>query len=581
MQIWNEDGQASLFAPDGCAGRTCPARSAQGTPRGRISASSWRRSSELKAIPFMSLDLTPGHGNLLGESYWEMTSPLLGGSSMLNTGPAPLSAEDVFSLSQILQDDPPHKYYLSRTACLGILRRARERGKELPPQLKTALMAQAGLIPLASPTAEPIAFAANQRDEVRDLHDVAGALSAQPGMKQQTFIAQDCLTPWDTQQARIFTPESKAPTLASADGGGGRNPGGLLFAAGFCAGASPAAGSIGYQEEVSPTLKASASGNMMPSVLCLTDHGGQRMDLTTDMTPTLRAQMGTHLPLICLNDQGGGVMACSEDVAGTLRAQEHGHQPLVFDNHGQDTRFQGPVDIAQTVSASFGQGGNNQPLVMGTQQGGAEIMVGICPTITAAAGMSGNNQPVLFENHGKDARYKGPLNVAPTVVTTYGTGGNNLPLALHLPEPICISGNAIDRQPQNGGNGLGCQEGIAYTLTATDHHAVFSRQRVDVFKDDDTASTQSVHQHKDATDLVLQETGTDRPLLIRRLTPLECERLQGFPDFWTDLPGASDSSRYKALGNSVAIPCVEYIMRGIAMAAGSIGDSTSSLSHGH
>lgn len=382
-------------------------------------------------------------------------------------------------MSQILQDDPPRKYYLSRTACLGILRRARERGKELPPQLKTALMAQAGLIPVAAPA-----------DEL--------------------FIDQDCLTPWDTQQARIFTPESKAPTLASADGGGGRNPGGLLFAAGFCAGAGPSAGGIGYQEECAPTLKASESGtNMVPSVLCL-------------------------------NDQGGGVMACSEDVVGTLRAQEHGHQPLVFDNHGQDTRFQGPVDVAQTVSASFGQGGNNQPLVIGTQQGGAEIMVGICPTITAAAGMSGNNQPVLFENHGKDARYKGPLNVAPTVVTTYGTGGNNQPLV-----------------------------------------KMFSRQRVDVFKANDTASTESARQHKDATDLVLQETGTDRPLLIRRLTPLECERLQGFPDFWTDLPGASDSSRYKALGNSVAIPCVGYIMRGIAMAAGSIGDSTSSLSHGH
>ena len=60
----------------------------------------------------------------------------------------------------------------------------------------------------------------------------------------------------------------------------------------------------------------------------------------------------------------------------------------------------------------------------------------------------------------------------------------------------------------------------------------------------------------------------DGPLLIRRLTPLECERLQGFPDGWTDLPGTSDSARYKALGNSVAIPCVEFIMRGIAMAAG-------------
>ena len=125
-----------------------------------------------------------------------------------------------------------------------------------------------------------------------------------------------------------------------------------------------------------------------------------------------------------------------------------------------------------------------------------------------------------------------------------------------------------------------------------DHHAVFSRQRVDVFRDDEVASTESARQHKDATDLVYQETvgaltssdrkgpnsqyvGQDKlivdgPLLIRRLTPLECERLQGFPDGWTDLPGASDSARYKALGNSVAIPCVEYIMRGIAMAAGFI-----------
>ena len=51
---------------------------------------------------------------------------------------------------------------------------------------------------------------------------------------------------------------------------------------------------------------------------------------------------------------------------------------------------------------------------------------------------------------------------------------------------------------------------------------------------------------------------------VRRLTPLECERLQGYPDGWTDIPGASDSARYKALGNSVAIPCVAYIMRGIA-----------------
>ena len=53
--------------------------------------------------------------------------------------------------------------------------------------------------------------------------------------------------------------------------------------------------------------------------------------------------------------------------------------------------------------------------------------------------------------------------------------------------------------------------------------------------------------------------------LIRKLLPLEAERLQGYPDGWTDLPGASDSARFKALGNSVAIPCVEYLMQGIAL----------------
>jgi len=51
---------------------------------------------------------------------------------------------------------------------------------------------------------------------------------------------------------------------------------------------------------------------------------------------------------------------------------------------------------------------------------------------------------------------------------------------------------------------------------------------------------------------------------VRRLTPLECERLQGFPDYWTDIPGASDTARYKAIGNSVAIPCVDYVLGGIA-----------------
>mgnify|MGYP000691514268 CR=1 FL=1 len=472
----------------------------------RISGSSSRRSSELKSVVFQSLDLTPGAGNLLGEFYWELISPWRGDALTLNTGVSPREEKES-SLSQILQDDPPDKYYLTRKACLGILRRAFERGKELPRKLNQALEIQSGVAPPADSVhnqqpphtdqkdgsiegfdgyngdltgavaatlgvncgmstgrnglIQPIAFAANQRDEVRDLHDVAGALGAQPGMKQQTFIAEGVVAKGNGDC--FLTPERH--TSLSAGGGQAGQGYPCVLTAGFSAGAGASAGSIGYGEELAPTLKGSASGNCMPSILCL-------------------------------NDQGGSVMECSLDITGTLRAQEHGHQPLVY------------------------------------------------------------------ENHGIDSRYTGPHKVAPTMSARYGTGGNNVPL-VEQEQVFCITGNAIDRKPENGGNGIGYQADLAYTLTATDHHAVFSRQRVDIFKDGEVTSTQSARQHKDATDLVLQ--GTDQPRLIRRLTPLECERLQGFPDNWTAIPNASDSARYKALGNSVAIPCVDYVLRGISL----------------
>ena len=113
-------------------------------------------------------------------------------------------------------------------------------------------------------------------------------------------------------------------------------------------------------------------------------------------------------------------------------------------------------------------------------------------------------------------------------------------------------------------------DGQSYSLGITqssglDRHAVYSRQRVDDFRHNDVASTQSARQYKDATDLICQQAEACAHL-IRRLTPLECERLQGFPDGWMDIPGASDSARYKALGNSVAIPCVEFILSRIAAA---------------
>ncbi len=123
------------------------------------------------------------------------------------------------------------------------------------------------------------------------------------------------------------------------------------------------------------------------------------------------------------------------------------------------------------------------------------------------------------------------------------------------------SKNTISQQKADGPSDF---LGITQS-SGLDHHAVYSRQRVDDFRENGVVSTQSARQHKDATDLVCQKAEA-YAYLIRRLTPLECERLQGFPDDWTDIPSASDSARYKALGNSVAIPCVEFIMSRIAAA---------------
>ena len=503
-----------------------PEPSPAGIRKGRISGSSSKNSSELISIPFMSLDLTPGAGNLLDEFYWEILSPWRGESLILNTGPAPRSGAAGSTLWSILEAQPHPRYFLTRKACLGIIRRASERGKPLPPQLQRALEIQAGIravdeieggddtdvqdqeimgfdgyngdltgdvsatlgtncgmstgrngviqpLPVgidskhACATGDvantlstncgsstgrngvllPLAFSQNQRDEVRDLHDVAGALAAQPGMKQQTFVAAGVVTKGNGE---CFVTED---VHASLTGGGGQ------------------------------------AGQGYPCVLCL-------------------------------NDQGGQFMGCSENITGTLRAQMHSHQPLVLESN----------QVHAVVRED-----------------------GISPTLPASMGMGGGYVPMVYENHGIDSRYTGPYEVVPTISARCGTGGNNVPL--------------VGTEP-----------------------AVFSRQRTDVFTENDVVSTESARQHKDATDLIVQpyqETvGTlarsdhkgisnqyvndDKCIvgginLIRRLTPLECERLQGFPDGWTNIPSASDSARYKALGNSVAIPCVEFVMQGIAL----------------
>ena len=414
MRIYDVDGQLSLFGPDGCSGKTCREPSPAEIPRGRTSGSSWRKPRGWWTQPAMFLDLRRDSGLVLG-IFWQTVFPSHGGQSTHNFSECPKDAEES-RLSRILQGFAPRRYYLSTTACRGIIQRAKARGKPLPGALLRALEIQGNMASSGVPMELPQAIACNQRDEMRDLHDISAALTARPGMKAQTFVA-----------------------------------------AGFSAGAGASAGSTGYTEELAPTLKGTESGNCMPSVLCLNDNGRRMMD-------------------------------CQREKTGTLRAQEHGHQPLV-----------------------------------------------------------------LFENHGIDGRYTGPHPVSPTLPTRMGTGGNNTPLV----GAYGIAATAVGRQPQNGGNGIGISEEMGYTLTATDEHCVCQLGG----QQENRTGVEATEQ-KSPFDLVLNPVAEG--LYIRRLMPIECERLQGFPDGWTALPGASDSARYRALGNSIAVPCFVFLFQNMA-----------------
>lgn len=100
----------------------------------------------------------------------------------------------------------------------------------------------------------------------------------------------------------------------------------------------------------------------------------------------------------------------------------------------------------------------------------------------------------------------------------------------------------------------------------------YAFQAFGVYKESEQVSSLKQRDYKDATDLILR--GGTEMSDVRRLTPTECERLQGYPDGWTDIGEwvdsngkkrqCSDSSRYKALGNSIAIPFWFYLLRRIA-----------------
>lgn len=320
-------------------------------------------------------------------------------------------------------------------------------------------------------------------------------------------------------------------------------------------------------------------------VMVLNDQGGERMDVTEDVTNTLRAE--SHHPPIVTESAGfctehsakARSVGFEKEKSPTLRA---GTVPAaVFENHAQDSRYTGPHDVSQTVLSTFGTGGNNQPFVVEdkkafdvrlTSLGTKNIRANVYETDTARTIDTGGNSP---------ANNQGGVAV------------------------VSLQGSMIGRKAENGPQGSGVNEDVAFTLNATDKHAVaFAKQSAALSANDgpkgpssqqlknpeenfvaspaygidratynmgknaqfdisikeevepsmvakgpgavahpvyhsskasfhtnfsdDTASDTLV-----ATDYKDPPTITEEPYyIVRRLTPTECARLQGFPDWW-------------------------------------------------
>lgn len=320
---------------------------------------------------------------------------------------------------------------------------------------------------------------------------------------------------------------------------------------------------------------------------------------------------------LCLNDQGGARMDVTKEKTSTLRAESH-HPPCVMErvaieNHGTDSRVKISEDgVVQTLTSRMGTGGNNVPLVA---EGKACF-------------------DVRFTSEGtKNARHNCYKTDTARTIDTSGNAPDSNQGGVAV---VAVQGSMIGRTEKNGPQESGTGENISFTLNTTDRHAVaFSQDVYDKYTENPCAgalrasggmygggseslvystSKNSYHTEVEknivstlvATDFKDPPTVTKAPqYIVRRLTPRECARLQGFPDWWCDDLGTenpteeelafwrevfethrlvmdasrkpksdkqiikwlkepySDSAAYKMWGNGVALPCVSFVLAGI------------------
>jgi len=253
----------------------------------------------------------------------------------------------------------------------------------------------------------------------------------------------------------------------------------------------------------------------------------------------------------------------TQDIAGTLEASLGRSRGA-----GQSTSALVPQAYSPSSFGGYSEGVGSLRASGGDLGGGSEVLVATIPSQDPAyclqttcndySRADGFNTVVHQELIAFDARQDPISNLHIS-----GALGVSSPQSSAI--AYALAGNTIDRQPQNGGNGNGfAEDETMYTLTRTDVHAVCY----------DTTKITSPNNHANPkldspchTLLAKAHVPTLVQRLyrwvVRRLMPVECERLQGFPDDYTNIlfngKPAKDGPRYKALGNSMAVPCMRWL----------------------
>ena len=321
------------------------------------------------------------------------------------------------------------------------------------------------------------------------------------GTGNDQTIFQSCITPWDCQSKRIFGTSGEAPTLQGGIGGGVNNP------AIFCM-ATQQGGAELRTDDQSPTLTAGDRHG----VAYISWVDGYNGDLTSDVASTIGVNCG-------MSTGRNGVMELSANENGSMARDS-------------------------VLCAGFKAG-------QGAQAGGIGYSEEVSPTLAAAP--SGTNQTpavvALDMTHACDV-IRDCGEIVPSLQARMGTGGNQMPLTYQQTtgtlSPGAHAGSYNGQDAYNDMLVCGATPDVAHALRAKANCA---------YRED-------------------AETYPVQNMVVRRLTPMECERLQGFPDGWTEigewrdskgkLRKPSDSPRYKALGNSIALPFWDFLAKRIS-----------------